>query len=108
MPVIKVISNDKKKIFKIILAVLSLAVVAIGLEAAVELVFLENHTPSYFVKHFSFGLVLMLIGVMAFLMTQVAKRRYDGGKGDELMLVVSVLLILSGIIAIVISYFNIY
>ena len=101
------ISDKARKIYKIILAVLAAIVIAIGIEAAVELVFLENHTPSYFVTHFSFGIALMLIGAMAFIMTQVAKRRYDGGKGDELMLIVSVLLILCGVIAIVISYTNI-
>ena len=102
------ISDKTRKIFKILLAVLAIIVVGLGAWAAVELVFMDNHTPSYFVKHFSFGLALILIGVMAFLMTQVAKRRYEGGKGDELMLVVSVLLILCGVIAIVISYFNVY
>ena len=102
------ISDKSRKLFKILLAVLAAIVVGLGIWAAVELVFMENHTPSYFVKHFSFGLALILIGIMAFLMTQVAKRRYEGGKGDEMMLIVSVLLILCGILGIAISYFNIY
>ncbi|MBQ9449556.1 MAG: hypothetical protein IJU60_06770 [Acholeplasmatales bacterium] len=102
------LSDRGRKIMKIILFVLAICVVAIAVEAAVELVFMTNHEPSYFVKHFSLGTSLILIGIMAFLMTQVAKRRYEGGKGDELMLVVSVLLILCGFIAYMISYFNIY
>ena len=102
------LSERGRKIMKIVLFVLAIAVVGIAVEAAIELVFMENHDPSYFVRHFSLGTSLILIGVMAFLMTQVAKRRYEGGNGDDLMLVVSVLLILCGFIAYMISYFNIY
>jgi len=102
------ISGNGRKIIRIILFILAIAVIVLATEAAIELIFMENHEPSYFVKHFSLGTSLIIIGVMAFLMTQVAKRRYEGGKGDEMMLVVSVLLILCGFIAYLISYFNIY
>lgn len=95
---------DKKQKFKvkIIIGILAVITVALLVHMLIEIYVIEN--VSYFAKHFTTGICLILCGIIAFLMQLVAKQKYGNNKGDDLMIVVSGLLILCGFIAFIMSY----
>lgn len=86
--------------------------VSIGMLAVVGLVvlyFIEQNSgkTSYFTQHFSLAIILFVVGVIALFLPRVSNKSYSGeNKGDNLMLVVGFLLIISAIFSIVYSFMS--
>ena len=104
----KVVIDEKTKKFmtvvKIILGVLIAIVLACGIYYAINVF---NETTNYFIDHFLSAIMLASIGVMALLMPQLNQRTLRGeNKGDNMMLIVGVGLIILSIMSIVVSYLN--
>lgn len=98
---------NKKRIqtVKIIIFVLVLVVLALIGEYLYEY-FTNDYFDklSFFAKHFSLGLALIIIGVIAFLLPFFTRTRYGDNKGDNTMLIVAILLVLVGIITIPLTF----
>ena len=48
--------------------------------------------------------MLMLVGAIAFMLPLTTRTRYGEGKGDNLMIIVAILLVLAGIVTIGITF----
>ncbi len=99
------LTNEQKKVIKIIIMVCTFIALAVGVEYIIEY-FMEGsgHQISFFANHFTLGIILILIGIIAFLLPFTTRNRFGDGRGDNMMLIVGVLLVLSGIIAIPLSF----
>ncbi len=96
---------DKKKNFILKLIMGILATVSVGLIVLylVELYALEQ--VSYFTTHFTTFICLFCIGIIALLLPTLNKKKFSGeSKGDSMMLVVGILLIICSFISIMVSY----
>lgn len=98
------LNNKEKKILKIIMAVFLFLGISLTIEAAIEYFFIEEALRSHFFEHWVGGLTLFCVGIVALIMPQLSKSRFQDNKADNLMSVVAVLLILCSIITIVCSY----
>ena len=99
------LTNEQKRIFKIIIFVLILIILALGAEYLIEYFTHEfENQLSFFARHFTFGLMLILVGGIAFMLPLTTRTRYGEGKGDNLMIIVSILLVLAGIVTIGITF----
>ncbi len=96
--------NKKEKlIIKIAIGVL--LAIAIGLGIVVLLYKINGWEENYFIKHFIFAIILIMISGIAFLLPMLNQSRFSGdGKGDSLMLLVGILLFLTAILGIILSY----
>ena len=88
------------------MGILAAATIILLVEAFIEVYVLKLDPASGFVVHFTPGICMILVGFIAFLLQAVGKSKYSGDKGDDLMKLVSVLLILCGFIAIIWSYIS--
>lgn len=98
---------NKKRIqtVKIVIFVLVVLVLALGTEYLIEYFSHEHFDEmSFFAQHFTLGIALILIGVIAFILPFLTRTRYGDNKGDNMMLIVSILLVLCGIVAIALSF----
>ena len=107
--------KNRRLYFIIILICAIVSIILVG-ELFYELIFLHRELPgffsrmttekstSFFASHFTLGICLALIGVIAFLMPKASKQRYSNNKSDDVMIIVSLLLFLCSIIAVVISF----
>ena len=107
--------KNRRIYFIVILICAIISIILVG-ELFYELIFLHRELPgffsrvtedkqtSFFASHFTLGICLMLVGVIAFLMPKASKQRYTSNKSDDIMIVVSLLLFLCAIIAIAISF----
>ena len=93
-----------KLIFRIVILILFLSTLAIG-GTMLGFVFSKTDMP-YFFQHFGLAICLFFIGIIAFMLPMLNQTKYSGDSKDSMMLVVAVLLILSAILSIVISYIN--
>ena len=96
---------DKKKvlILKIIMSILAAISIALIILYLIELYVLEN--VSYFTQHFTTFICLFCVGIIALFLPSINKRKYGGdNKGDSMMLVVGILLIICSFISILVSY----
>ena len=93
-----------KSIFRIVILILFLSTLAIG-GTMLGFVFSGAEMP-YFFQHFGLAICLFLIGIIAFMLPMLNQTKYTGDSKDSMMLVVAVLLILSAILSIIISYIN--
>ncbi len=100
------LTNEQKKVFKIIIGVLMFITLALGVEYLIEYFMNSDamNNMSFFATHFTFGICLILIGIIAFLLPFQTRTRFGEGKGDNMMLIVGILLVLCGIIAIPITF----
>ena len=99
------LTNEQKKIIKIIIMVCTAIALLVGVEYIIEYFLSDStHQISFFASHFTLGIILIFIGIVAFLLPFTTRTRFGEGRGDNMMLIVGVLLILSGIIAIPLSF----
>ena len=97
------LGKKEKLIIKIILAVL--LTIAITFTVLV-FIYLQQPEVPYWINHFGFFLILTPVSGIALLLPMLNQSRYSGdGKGDSLMLIVAILLFLSGLVSIGLSYF---
>ena len=98
---------NKKRIqtVKIVIFVLVLLVLTLVGEYLFEYFTHDTYDEiSFFAKHFSLGIALILIGCIAFCLPFFTRSRYGDNKGDSAMLIVSILLVLCGIISIPLTF----
>ena len=106
----------KRLIYKIIILICALVTIGLVTELFIEMIAFHRELPgffsrmttdkstSFFTSHFTLGICLALIGVIALLMPKASKQRYSSNRSDYIIIIVSLLLFLCAIIAIVISF----
>lgn len=99
-------SNKEKRTLKItiiILCVITLSLLGYGI---IDYFVINNSNGvSFFVEHFLAGICLILIGIIAFILPMIGKKKYSETKSDDMMIIVAGLLILCGLIAMLFSFF---
>ncbi len=89
----------QKRVYKAIIGISALLSFSLVLEYFIE--YMANGESgdnlSFFAKHFVFGPALILIGVVALFLPMIARNKYNESKGDNLMIIVAMLLFLLGI-----------
>ena len=96
-------NNKEKLIIKIVIGIL--LAIAIGLGVVVLIYKMNEWDEPYFIKHFIFAIILLMISGIAFLLPMLNQSKFSGdGKGDSLMLVVGILLFLTAILSVILSY----
>ena len=99
------LTNKQKRKFKIVIGIIMLIAVGIVAEYLFEYFTKEtSNQMSFFANHLSLGIVLILVGIIAFLLPFTTRTRFGEGKGDNMILVVGILLILCGIITIPLTF----
>ena len=100
----KLIAQKKKEFkLKIILGVLASIVLVLAIYYGVFYFLLEK--SNYFLDHFASMIILILIGFIAIIMPLLNGQKVIGdNKGDNMMLVVGVLLIVCGLISVIVSF----
>ena len=101
-PIIEKMIPDALKI-KVILAVLASITLVLLAYYGVSYYVLEQ--SNYFLEHFASALIMLAIGGCAILMPMLNSTKMTGeNKGDNMMLVVGVLLFICSLVSIIISY----
>ncbi len=97
--------NSKKNLaFKIIVFIAFICAVALTVLYFVEQ---SNGSQSYFSYHFAIPITLFLVGIIAVFLTRISLKNYSGeSKGDNLMIVVGILLFVCAIFSLIMSYVN--
>ena len=101
--------SDKTK-FKLKIILIALLVIILGIvaELLVEIFAFKLRDSSYelsfWANHFSIGVALILVGAVAFIMPLLSKQKYADDSKDSLMIIVSGLLIISGLVAMIYSF----
>ena len=96
---------DKKSIFKIKIVMAIFAAIALGLGIYFLIETYAIGQTSYFSKHFLGAICLLCIAVIAFLLPMINSQKLSGdNKGDNIMVVVSFLLIVFSVLTIILSY----
>ena len=99
------LTNNQKRKFKIAIGILMLIALAIVAEYLFEYFTKETtNQMSFFANHLALGFVLIVIGFIAFLLPFTTRTRFGEGKGDNMILVVGILLVLCGILAIPLTF----
>ena len=103
----KFIVNKKREFkIKVVLGVLAGIVLALAVYYGVFYFILEE--SNYFLDHFASMIIMILIGIIAILMPLLNNQNLVGeNKGDNMMLVVGMLLIICGLLSVIISYLKI-
>lgn len=103
----KFIVNKKREFkIKVVLGVLAGIVLALAVYYGVFYFILEE--SNYFLDHFASMIIMILIGIIAILMPLLNNQNLVGeNKGDNMMLVVGMLLIICGLLSVMISYLKI-
>jgi uncharacterized membrane protein len=103
----KFIANKKREFkIKVVLGVLAGIVLALAVYYGVFYFILEE--SNYFLDHFASMIIMILIGIIAILMPLLNNQNLVGeNKGDNMMLVVGMLLIICGLLSVMISYLKI-
>ena len=96
------LGNKEKLIIKIIIAILLAITITFSV---IVFIYIQKPEVPYWINHFGFALVLIPISAIAMLLPMLNQSRYVGdGKGDSLMVIVSILLFLSALLSIGLSY----
>ncbi len=102
------LTDKQRKIVKILMIIIMVITIALIVELLVEIFAFKMRDSSYqlsfFANHFTIGICLFLIAVIAFLLPIITKRKYSDESKDGLMIIVSGLLVLAGIVAIIYSF----
>ena len=99
------LTDKQKKVFKLIILIAAGIALACGIEYMVEFFIVSDKSQfSFFASHLALGLALMFMGVVAFFLPFTTRTRFGHSKGDNMMLIVGILLVLSGIITIGLSF----
>ncbi len=89
-------------VFKTIITISFLIIVTLTVLYFMDI---QNAGYLYFKEHFAISIILFLVGIIAFMLPRLNKKSYQGeNKGDGLMLMVSILLILLAIGTCIFSY----
>lgn len=97
-------NNKKNLAFKIVVIVAFVCAVALTILYFVEQ---SNGNQSYFSYHFAIPIILFLVGIIAIILTRISLKSYSGeSKGDNLMIVVGILLFVCSIFSLIMSYVN--
>ena len=112
------IQRQKKRKLTIIIAILAIISIAVVVEYITEILiwnsnpdnvkgtrYIYNHI-SFFAKHFSLAISMALVGTIAMMLVKANSNnsRFSQNKGEDLMVIVSLLLYLCSIAALVISF----
>ncbi len=96
------LGKKEKLIIKIIIAVLLAIAVTF---TVIVFIYIQRTDVPYWINHFGFALILIPISGIAMLLPMLNQSKYVGdGKGDSLMVIVSILLFLSALLSIGLSY----
>jgi hypothetical protein len=96
------LGKKEKLIIKIIIAVLLAIAVTFSV---IVFIYIQRTDVPYWINHFGFALILIPISGIAMLLPMLNQSKYVGdGKGDSLMVIVSILLFLSALLSIGLSY----
>ena len=111
---------QKKKKIKLTIIIAILAVISIGIVIAyiTEILILNNNPDnvkgtsyirdhlSFFSKHFSLAISMALVGTIALILVKAGRNnsKFSVNKGEDLILIVALLLYLCAIVALVISF----
>ncbi len=100
---------DKFKIIRIIDMVISgILITMLTIHAIFFFSLGEGDSLPYFFEHFSVGIAIMLVGVIAYTLPILNKQTVRGtDKGDKLMTYAGVLAVILGIMTIIMTYMNI-
>ena len=102
------VSDKTKLILKIVMIALMVIVLGIVTEFLVEIFAFKMQDPyyhlSFWADHFAIGITLILVGGVAFIMPILSKQKYTDDSKDSIMLIVALLLMLSGIVAMIYSF----
>ena len=96
------LGKKEKLVIKIIIAVLLAIAVTFSV---IVFIYIQRTDVPYWINHFGFALILIPISGIAMLLPMLNQSKYVGdGKGDSLMVIVSILLFLSALLSIGLSY----
>ena len=100
----KFIANKKREFkLKLILGIIAVTVMVLAIYYGVFYFILEE--SNYFLDHFASMIIMVLIGLIAIMMPLLNSQKVVGeNKGDNMMLVVGVLLIVCGLLSVLMSY----
>ncbi len=94
--------KKEKLIIRIIIGVLLAIAITFSV---ITFIYMQQKEVPYWINHFGFALILFPISGIAMLLPMLNHTKYVGDShGDSLMVIVSILLFLSGILSIVLSY----
>jgi len=98
------IDKKTKLIIRSIIAVLLVGAITFSVLFFINLV---REEKIYWITHFGACIILIFVSGIAFLLPVLNQTKYVGdGKGDSLMLIVGILLFLTALLSIGISYMN--
>lgn len=93
-----------RKIFKVLIALDLLIIIGLLILYLIEA---NNQTMSFFTKHFSLPIILVLVGVVALFLPVVSSKSIAGeSKGDSMMIWVGFLLIICAIFSLIFSFMS--
>ncbi len=97
--------SPKKNLLLAFKTIIWLTLVSVVTLSILYFMDLNSGEPSYFTEHFAISIILILIGIIAIILPKISKETYSGSdRGDNFMVLVGVLLILSSFISIFFSY----
>lgn len=112
------LQRKRKRKLTIIIAILAVISIAVVVEYITEILIWNNNPDnvkgtkyiynhiSFFAKHFSLAISMALVGTIAMMLVKAnrGESRFSQNKGEDLMVIVSLLLYLCAIAALVISF----
>lgn len=102
----KLINNKTELYIRILMIISIIFLLAVSFYYAFFFFIIEE--SNYFLVHFASMIMMVLVGVISILMVQLNKTRISGdNKDDKIMIVVGVLLIISGLLSLIISYISV-
>jgi len=114
----RLMQKRRKRKLSIIIAILAVISIAVVIEYVTEILIWNNNPDnvkgtqyinehiSFFAKHFSLAISMALVGTIAMLLVKANRNnsRFSQNKGEDLIVLVSILLYLCSIVALVISF----
>lgn len=97
----------RKEIFILKLIMLICAVIVITL-VVLFLFDLEDGNINYFNQHFLLSICLFSIGIIAMILPNVTKTKFSDQKGDKMMPLIGIMLIVCALLSIFLSYTSIF
>lgn len=96
--------KQKKRITFILKLIMLLLAATIILLVVLMLIDMGDGSVNYFNRHFLLAVCLSSVGVIAMILPYVTKSKFSDNKGDKMMPIVGIMLIVCAIISIFISY----
>ena len=101
-------NKNESLIFKVLKVVIIISmIIIIGITGFYFYEILGEKEPSYFSVHFALPIIFMVVGILAILLPMANKEKLTtNDKGDKMMPVIGVILILVAIISCIFSFIN--